>query len=221
MGLNTERKMIVQHTDLEWKMSEANVRKYIENFPDNTKGVALDIGANIGMYTDLIASKFSDVIAFEPHPENFTQLLRNSKAPNVTFWPYAVANTNAIVPLYLSSHPGCHTIMDQPHHMMHWGFHKDDKIMVQGITLDFFINKDVKFIKCDVEGGEDTLFYAGEELLLSNEMEIILEVHVDIDHEKLYKFFVMEMGYSVRSLDTDQIVTDFKSEMHYLLSNRW
>lgn len=200
---------------------EDNVRIYIEHLRDNQPGVALDIGANIGMYTDLLATKFSEVIAFEPHPDNVRRLIGNVKKRNVTIWPYAVANTNQSVPLFLSDHPGCHTLMDKPHHMMHWGFSHERKIEVPAITLDSFAQKDIKFIKCDVEGGEDTLFYAAQELLLSNELDMILEVHVDIDFDKLYTFFLMDMGYCVRSLDTGKIVANLKHEMHYLLSNKW
>lgn len=202
-------------------MAEDNVRKYIEALPDNQIGVALDIGANIGMYTDLLATKFSEVIAFEPHPDNYARLINNVKAKNVTFWPYAVADIDTVVPLYLSDHPGCHTLMDKPHHMMHWGFSKERMIWVPSITLDAFAYKDIKFIKCDVEGGEDTLFYKAQKLLLDNELDMILEVHVDIDFDKLYTFFLMDMGYCVRSLDTGKIVSNFKHEMHYLLSNKW
>lgn len=202
-------------------MAEDNVRKYIEALPDKQPGIALDIGANIGMYTDLLASKFSEVIAFEPHPDNLRRLIENVKAPNVTIYPYAVANHMEVVPLYLSDHPGCHTLMDKPHHMRAWGFSKERHILVPSISLDFFTQKNIKFIKCDVEGGEDTLFYAAQNLLLDNELDMILEVHVDIDFDKLYTFFLMDMGYCVRSLDTGKIVSNFKHEMHYLLSNKW
>jgi len=52
--------------------------------------VALDIGAHVGLYTQILSGKFSDVFAVEAYSKNFECLLRNIEGlANVT--PYCVA----------------------------------------------------------------------------------------------------------------------------------
>lgn len=78
-------------------MNESFVEKTIlqTNTPN---GIALDIGANHGIYTKLLAKKFVHVYAFEPHPDNLKFL--NFKKPNVTVIPKAIGLKNEIIQLF-------------------------------------------------------------------------------------------------------------------------
>ena len=77
----------------------------------------LYLGANIGAYTLLLSERVGDtgrVIAFEPHPTNFTALQRNitmNQLNNITALNYAIGAKNGLCSLYVSSsHQGDHRI---------------------------------------------------------------------------------------------------------------
>lgn len=70
-------------------MNEGFVRNKIESLPVSD-GIALDIGANHGMYTSLLAQKFKKVYAFEPHPDNFKIIQERVTDKNVEFVNKAV-----------------------------------------------------------------------------------------------------------------------------------
>ena len=53
------------------------VKQFIHNLPVQENGIALDIGANHGIYTKILADKFSTVYAFEPHPNNVSKIKTN------------------------------------------------------------------------------------------------------------------------------------------------
>lgn len=202
-------------------MSESNVQAYIEAFPENQPGIALDIGANIGKYTSLIASRFQQCIAIEPHPDNL-HILRQAIAnvPNVKVLPMMVSDVDGVNKLYLADHPGCHTINENKKHFQEWGFSKDDYIWVPSFTLDnLAINhKNIRFIKCDIEGGENIIWYYAKDLLTHNKLSMIIEIHVNIESDRLYDWFT-GFGYRIFSLDTQQPVDSFKHEIHYIVTN--
>lgn len=62
---------------LRWDRNEKDVLHFIEQLPED--GVVLDIGANIGIMTVLLARRVrrGKVVAFEPIPDNFETLRRN------------------------------------------------------------------------------------------------------------------------------------------------
>lgn len=202
-------------------MSEENVKKYIEDLPDNQPGAALDIGACIGQYTGLLAKKFEMVYAVEADLLNVSRLTENIRnIENVTIIPKAMAANDGHVKLFTAHHPGCHTIVEKEEHLKKWGFSLERYRVVPATTLNTIYKryKNIKFIKCDIEGGEDYIFYEAKELLTSTKLTVILETHVSIDHKKLYTFY-KDMGYSIYSLDKMEPVDNFLHEQHYLLRN--
>ena len=79
--------------------------------------VVLDIGANIGYYTLILAKcvgKEGKVFAFEPEPNNFSLLKKNIQIngyKNVVLVQKAVSNKNEKLMMYLNKdNIGCHTI---------------------------------------------------------------------------------------------------------------
>ena len=116
--------------------------------------VVIDIGANIGYYTLIMArnvGKKGKVYAFEPDPENFSLLKKNIKKngyQNAVLVQKAVSDKNGEISLFLSdSNTGDHRIVDT----------KDGRnsVKVEMISIDDFLN-DVKinFIKMDIQGAE-------------------------------------------------------------------
>lgn len=57
------------------------------------QSVVYDIGANIGYHTTAFASVAGHVFAFEPHPKNFSLLIKNTAAfNNVSCLPFAISD---------------------------------------------------------------------------------------------------------------------------------
>ena len=123
----------------------------------------VDIGANIGWYTLLSASRVGPegkVFAFEPEPENFSVLSRGIKDnsfTNVSAFQNVVSDFNGVAALHLSKFSGGHSIKDD--------FGKET-IPIQSTRLDNLLHglgvQDVDVMKVDVEGAEpEVLLGAG------------------------------------------------------------
>ncbi len=141
-------------------------QKFIENY---AHGVAVDLGAHIGLYTVLLSQKASHVIAFEPTKftrKVLSETLKFNGCNNVTvrsemvkdaigFGTFyetktKVSNANSLVPV------------GTPH-------------LVSTIALDD-LNVEVDFLKVDIEGAE-LLVLRGAERTLSTLKYMTLEIH--------------------------------------------
>lgn len=133
--------------------------------------VMLDVGANIGWYSLLIARTASvpvDVYAFEPEPRNFALLSRNiadNHARGVTALQLAVGSEPGTLQLhcYGSGNSGRHSLLP---------LQTGPAIPVEVTTLDRFWEQQglgqrtARFIKLDIEGYElMALRGAGETVL--------------------------------------------------------
>lgn len=123
--------------------------------------VAIDCGANVGLYTVKMAAKGARVFAFEPDPAAHAKLLEAThEYPNITVYNAAVTTQPGPVKLYL------HKWADQD--PVYWStgssllesknnIRKDRCVEVEGIVLaDFIANLEaqVKLLKMDIEGAE-------------------------------------------------------------------
>lgn len=204
------------------------VRRVIEALPDNADGVALDIGANHGLYTDMLARKFDYVYAFEPDPNNMKILQGRSKAPNVSFVEEAVGvSGEEVVKLYRSDDPGGSSTNEESPRFGGWGHRWDNYIWVPTITLDRFWKDHywshspeaapICFIKCDVEGAEDYIFEHGKLLLSENKLQIVLECHQPVNFVRLYALFD-SLKYKVFDMNGDR-VRALRRDCHFLIRN--
>ncbi len=118
------------------------------------ESIVLDIGANIGWYTLLAASKSgreSRVISFEPNPASYSLLSKSvalNHFENIELLPICVSNTDGLVNLNLSSsdHEGHHSIKKS---------FDGRSITVECCTLDLITSKlgidHIDIMKIDVE----------------------------------------------------------------------
>lgn len=119
-------------------------------------GVFIDVGANLGYYTRLAAECVGPrgcVIACEPGPENVVALRRNTAhLPQVQIVPSALAAGQELLPLYLSSHSSCHSLVDSSY------FKDGSFIWVPTISFDQLCSSlklaKIDLVKVDVEGAE-------------------------------------------------------------------
>jgi FkbM family methyltransferase len=126
----------------------------------------LDIGAHIGYYTLLAANLVGEngrVVAFEPHPHNFTMLEKNVKIneyKNAVLVQKAVSDKSGHIDLFLSEYGTLHSLLQVG----------KKSIVVEAVTLDDFFDKDYKVdvIKIDVEGAEMLALLGANKVITAN-----------------------------------------------------
>ena len=154
--------------------------------------VCMDIGANIGYFTILLAQRCKHVYAFEPEPGNFEMLKLNlqlNKFGDVTIYREAVGNKNGTMPLYISDeNHGMHRLYKSK-----WCRDITDTY-VYVTELDNYKFPKIDFIKMDIEGAEFGALNGMVELLIRDHPIIIMEYHpmaikeYGADPRKVYEF---------------------------------
>lgn len=144
----------------------------IDNILDNLEPDwnFVDAGANWGAYSALVAHRTKGkVYAFEPHPDNYKVLCKNTKGlSNVITYNKALGKTNRNAQLFLSKKGhGGHSLRI---------LRSTNTTKCQVIRLDD-LNLNVDAMKIDVEGNGYALIQ-GAENTLKNIKLIVFEVHV-------------------------------------------
>lgn len=117
--------------------------------------IALDIGANKGVYTHTLSKLCRAVQAFEPHPKMYPLLTRALPA-NATAHHVALSDTDGTAELVIPSYNKAGftnqgASLDPNKKNAPFGF---ETVAVQTRTLDSYNFTNVGFIKIDVEGFE-------------------------------------------------------------------
>jgi FkbM family methyltransferase len=123
--------------------------------------LALDLGANVGEYTAIMAKRAGQVIAFEPDPYAFGLLKQNTQhLTNVRIIQAAASTADGTVTLYrrqgYEQDPTAHS---QGSSLFSAKSNIDEQngFQVEAIDIVVFIeqlNRDVQLIKIDIEGAE-------------------------------------------------------------------
>jgi len=120
--------------------------------------VVVDVGANIGYYTVILAKKCKKVYAFEPDKINFEILKKNveiNKLENVILINAAVGSKDEEKILYKSKdNLGDHKL-----------FGEGEKEKVKIIKLDNFVKEKVNLVKIDTQGWEPEIFEGAKNLI--------------------------------------------------------
>lgn len=119
----------------------------------NKGDTVLDVGAHIGTFARLAAHYGADVFCFEPEPDNFDMLYRNTRAVhNIHREQIAVANAHTSLLLVDKNRGELHKLMS---------YQTDDTIEVFSKPLDEILEKHkvVNLLKMDIEGAEYDVLY--------------------------------------------------------------
>lgn len=149
---------------------EDHVNSYMKKHLGLKKGsIMLDIGANIGWYSLVMAKECGlKIYSFEPDPFNFSMLtknIQNNQIKGVETFQNAIADreTKMKLHLYKTYNTGRHSLIDHG---------KTDKFVeVDTITVDGFMAKHglsaepVELFKIDIEGFEMAAFRGAGETL--------------------------------------------------------
>jgi FkbM family methyltransferase len=146
----------------------------------NDGDVILDIGANIGWYSNLLAKKLPNAViySFEPIPETFSQLEKNTllnESHNVRINNVALSSKKEKISFYYSpTVTGASSMVNITEN--------SNAVKLECLTStidDFVLENNIKklnFIKCDVEGGEFLVFKGGKETLLKHRPIVFTEM---------------------------------------------
>jgi len=135
--------------------------------------VVIDIGANIGFYSeifgDLVSSK-GHVHCFEPDLTNFNHLKnRVGHRQNISIYHKAVAEKNGTLKIYISK-------MLNVDHRTYKPDEYDEEIDIEAVSLDSFLKlQNVDFIKIDIQGFEMSAMKGMTEILKNSSPKILSE----------------------------------------------
>jgi FkbM family methyltransferase len=183
--------------------------------------VALDIGANVGFFTIMMADivgQSGKIFSFEPIPENYSLLKKNveeNKFSSVTTYKKAISNTNGVAKITKNPiNDGGHSLGNLSENPDLSGQDiKKLQIDIETITLDSFIEENnigkVDFIKMDVEGAEHLVLKGGKKLLSRSDAPVIVcelmeraQKQFGYSAKKLYYDFTA-LGYKCFSLESN------------------
>jgi FkbM family methyltransferase len=130
--------------------------------------LAIDAGANVGVYSYWIARTANEVMAFEPQPV-LAKRLAASGVRGLTVHNCALSDSDGVAELHVPpSALGEASLrtLDVP----------VDAVQVPLTTLDSFELADVGFFKIDVEGHEEPLLHGAEETLRRSSATVYIEI---------------------------------------------
>jgi len=149
------------------------------------KGVIVDIGANIGVFTVFAASEspHARIYSFEPVPKNYAWLRRNVESSGldgrVQTFNLGVVSTSGKRTLHLSSSP-LHSIFEDGE--------ISESIEIECTTLPEILESNrlerIDLLKMNCEGAEYEIFYSTPDECFSKISEIRMEFHNEDKKEK-------------------------------------
>lgn len=162
--------------------------------------IIVDVGANIGAFTVLVAKKFpgAKIVAVEPEPENVRLLKRNialNKLTNIEVRQCAVSNSYGKAKLFLNrEQPSAHSL----HGGVIGSLEKSEFIEVDIVPLSEFGKMDA--LKVDCEGEEVTIL----DTHIPECQYVAVEFDTD-DKDRIIQQFIAK-GYTVHNQESNNCV---------------
>jgi len=165
-----------------WRLLRKHARrgerelKLLPSLVDPNK-IAIDVGANKGVYTHTLAKLCREVQSFEPHPKIFP-LLTRALPKNATAHHVAVSDTNGTAELVIPSYnkggfSNQGASLDQKKKNAPFGF---TTVAIESRTLDSYNFTNVGFIKIDVEGFEAAVVRGALETVRREKPTLMIEI---------------------------------------------
>lgn len=164
------------------------------------KRTALDIGANVGLWSRDLVKHFDQVIAFEPVAMFRECLERNVTAPNITVQSVALGDSEGQVNMIITEGNTGHTHVDPN------SKNGDTKI----IKLDSLELQAVDYIKIDCEGFEYRVLQGAEQTVKRCCPVVVIEQKPHDAYSKDYgQFAAIELLQSWGMVKLDQVKDDW------------
>ena len=167
---------------------------------------AIDIGANVGVWSYWLSKYAKQVESFEPNPKVFNAL-KNIKIKNVNSYNIALSNKTGSVDLLIpKSSKGFSNQGASLSSIKVKGEHKS--ISIEAKRLDEYNFLDVDFIKIDVEGHEHEVIEGARETIKKFKPTMVIEMeekHNQIPIEEQISS-VEKLGYECCVLINESII---------------
>lgn len=174
--------------------------------------VALDIGANIGVYSRIISRLVGPrgcVHAFEPMPSIYMMLVHNVSRfdyPNVVTYNAAVTERSGVADMVM---PPKGLLSIYWAHLRYDANGAEQTVRVQALALDDIADAlpRLDFVKCDAEGAELFVLRGAEQLLTRRRPTLLLEVgdscrNFGYEPQQVFDW-LEERGWSRQALGAD------------------
>jgi len=140
----------------------------------NRFGVAIDIGANVGLWSRDLAQRFERVIAIEP-VATFTECLKkNVPWQNLEVWPIALGTEDTKIDMIVTEGNTGHSHVDLS--TIGSGQVQMKKLDSLGLNFD-----SIDYIKIDCEGYELQILQGGENIIKYHKPTIVVEQKLHTD----------------------------------------
>lgn len=138
----------------------------------NDFGVAVDIGANVGLWSRDLVTKFARVIAVEPVSEFQECLKRNVPMENLEVWPLALGTEDTTIDMIITEGNTGHSHINK------------DTIgngKVEMKRLDSLWFDRIDYMKIDCEGYEMQILQGGANTIQTHQPVIVVEQKLHTD----------------------------------------
>jgi FkbM family methyltransferase len=169
---------------------------------------AIDIGANVGIYTKFLSKYFQNIYAFEPI-ERAYKYIKRKKLDNVYLYPYALSNKNDTIELTTPIKMGVPRYGNstlEKNIASNFENYSTQKIKTK--KLDDFNIQDINLIKIDVEGHELEVIEGARDTI--HRTKPVLLIEIDLYHLKNKDSFDYTLNY----------IQSFGYNAHFLYNNR-
>lgn len=180
-------------------------------------GVALDIGANEGLYSFRLAQLYDRVHAFEINA-SITEWLRNYRHPKVEIHDVGLSNRSGSATLYLPIYNG--QLLNGWASLAPENCPNAERVIerdVQVRPLDDFQFDNVRFIKADIEGHELSFLQGASQTLRRNVPNVLIEVK-EQNRRDVQGFFA-ELNYEEHRLEDLIGIPGSKENYLYICRN--
>lgn len=140
------------------------------------KNLAVDIGANVGLWSRDLCANFTKVLAIEPVEEFCKCLIKNVPAANLEIRQIALGDHCTSVDMIITPKNTGHTHVDTN------SYGNGSTIM---LTLDELLLPKVDYIKIDCEGFENRILIGGKNTICEYKPIMVIEDkhHKDVGHQ--------------------------------------
>lgn len=189
-------KLFSKNQPINWfeKIKEECSKEYpVELISINSDELVLDVGCNVGGFSDAFSEKFKNILAIDASLYNVEQY--KSRHHHEILHKAVYSEDDKIVKLkkYMGddgddTNSGNFSIVDFFYHHNGHGWNGDEYEEVSTISIEFIMNKvkKVGLLKIDVEGSEWDFLYQKD---LRNIKYITGEFHNFLGKQKLYELF--------------------------------
>lgn len=138
---------------------------------------ALDVGANVGIFSRDFATRFQEVVAFEPMPR-VRECLNLNVPANVRVEPHAIADEPGVLQMYpTAKNSGGSFICNHPQVMVpeEATLKPNRSLEVEVRSIDSFEFDAVDLIKLDIQGAEYSALVGARETIIRHRPVLMVE----------------------------------------------